>query len=87
MRAERLWILVIGLVVLAASTVIVFDRFRSAPKPAQRQRTAAAPDTVKSVYQYEVVREGPHDMQAFTQGLIFVDGFLYESTGGTGRSS
>ena len=50
----------------------------SQPAPA----TAAAP-----VYGYEVVREYPHDPEAFTQGLIFRDGFLYESTGQTGRSS
>jgi glutamine cyclotransferase len=34
-----------------------------------------------------VVREYPHDPQAFTQGLIYSDGFLYESTGPAGRSS
>lgn len=35
----------------------------------------------------EVVRELPHDPQAFTQGLLYRDGFLYESTGLNGRSS
>lgn len=39
------------------------------------------------VYGYEVVKAYPHDPQAFTQGLLFHDGFLYESTGGDGRSS
>ncbi len=29
----------------------------------------------------------PHDPQAFTQGLVYEDGFLYESTGLHGRSS
>jgi glutamine cyclotransferase len=29
----------------------------------------------------------PHDPQAYTQGLVFVDGHLYESTGLNGRSS
>ena len=32
-------------------------------------------------------RSWPHDRAAFTQGLIFRDGFLYESTGLNGRSS
>lgn len=36
---------------------------------------------------YRVVRSYPHDTQAFTQGLIFLDGHLYESTGIAGRSS
>lgn len=39
------------------------------------------------VLAYEVVRSYPHDPQAFTQGLIYRDGVLYESTGLNGRSS
>ncbi len=34
-----------------------------------------------------VLRRYPHDRNAFTQGLIWHDGFLYESTGGYGKSS
>jgi len=36
---------------------------------------------------YEIVHTYPHDSRAFTQGLIYVDGHLYESTGLNGRSS
>ncbi len=36
---------------------------------------------------YRVVHAYPHDGNAFTQGLIFLDGKLYESTGLYGRSS
>lgn len=36
---------------------------------------------------YRVVHAYPHDAQAFTQGLVFADGQLYESTGLNGRSS
>ena len=36
---------------------------------------------------YRIVHVYPHDSKAFTQGLIFVHGFLYESTGLNGRSS
>lgn len=36
---------------------------------------------------YTVVRSYPHDAGAFTQGLEYVDGMLYESTGLNGRSS
>jgi glutamine cyclotransferase len=39
------------------------------------------------VYGYTVVNSYPHDPQAFTQGLIFRDGVLYESTGLNGQSS
>jgi len=38
-------------------------------------------------YTYRVVNVYPHDRRASTQGLIYSDGFLYESTGGHGRSS
>jgi glutamine cyclotransferase len=38
-------------------------------------------------YGYQIVKTYPHDSSAFTQGLIYVDGFLYESTGIAGRSS
>jgi glutaminyl-peptide cyclotransferase len=36
---------------------------------------------------YEVVRVYPHARDAFTQGLIYLDGYLYESTGLNGASS
>jgi len=38
-------------------------------------------------YGYRVIRSYPHDRQAFTQGLFFADGCLYEGTGLHGRSS
>lgn len=40
-----------------------------------------------SVSDYNIVRTYPHDPNAFTQGLVFVDGHLYESTGRQGQSS
>src|SRR5258708_32946006 len=36
---------------------------------------------------YEIVHVYPHDPDAFTQGLVYVDGHLYESTGRNGKSS
>jgi glutamine cyclotransferase len=36
---------------------------------------------------YRVVHAYPHDEHAFTQGLVYVDGHLYESTGIRGQSS
>jgi len=87
MRSKRIGIIVIGLLALATSAVIVFKRFRSAratpPPPAAVRQTQA----VGSVFGYEIVGEYPHDAGAFTQGLIYLDGFLYESTGITGRSA
>src|SRR4051794_17948712 len=39
------------------------------------------------IYGFKVVKEYPHDRDAFTQGLLFHDGFLYESTGKEGQST
>lgn len=39
------------------------------------------------VYSYQIQRVYPHDPQAFTQGLQYVDGVLYEGTGQNGKSS
>ncbi|MFN2511334.1 MAG: glutaminyl-peptide cyclotransferase [Pyrinomonadaceae bacterium] len=38
-------------------------------------------------YSYEIVNTWPHDKDAYTQGLVFHDGKLLESTGQEGRSS
>lgn len=39
------------------------------------------------VQSFKVVKSYPHDRDAFTQGLFFHDGFLFEGTGLRGRSS
>lgn len=54
-----------------------------AEAPAPSQATAQEPPTQTA----RVIRVYPHDRTAFTQGLIFLDGRLYESTGLVGRSS
>ncbi|MET0626594.1 MAG: glutaminyl-peptide cyclotransferase [Pyrinomonadaceae bacterium] len=46
----------------------------------------AAADKV-AMYGYEVVNTFPHDPAAFTQGLVFHDGALLESTGLEGEST
>lgn len=38
-------------------------------------------------YTYEIINSYPHDPAAFTQGLIYLDGELYEGTGLYGQSS
>ena len=45
----------------------------------------AAPSLASDTYR--IVHTYPHDRQAFTQGLIYTDGHLYESTGLEGHSS
>jgi len=48
-----------------------------------------APTTsnITPVYSYNVVNTYPHDRSAFTQGLVFEGGVLYEGTGLNGRST
>jgi len=41
----------------------------------------------QQTYTYKVIHDYPHDQGAFTQGLIYLDGHLYESTGLKGQSS
>jgi glutaminyl-peptide cyclotransferase len=43
--------------------------------------------TVPATLDFEVVARHPHDPDAFTQGLLFHDGRLFESTGLEGRST
>jgi glutaminyl-peptide cyclotransferase len=38
-------------------------------------------------YTYQVVHTYPHDRTAFTEGLFYLNGYLYESTGLEGQSS
>ena len=49
--------------------------------------TASNSSAAVAKHGYQVVNAYPHDAGAFTQGLIFVDGKLYEGTGQEGRSS
>ncbi len=42
---------------------------------------------VVPVYTYKVINAYPHDRSAFTQGLVFEDGVLYEGTGLYGYST
>ena len=49
--------------------------------------TQDAPAAASTRYAYRVIASHPHNPEAFTQGLLFADGKLYESTGGYGQSS
>ncbi len=53
--------------------------FSQSPRPIPVKRP--------SEYTFKIVRAFPHDRAAFTQGLAYRDGFLYEGTGLHGQSS
>jgi len=56
------------------------------PAPAQNVEAPAA-ERAPPVYNYRIVATYPHDPRAYTQGLVFLDGQLYESTGQVGQST
>jgi glutaminyl-peptide cyclotransferase len=51
----------------------------NSPKPpTNSSKPAAVP-----AYDFQIIKEYPHDAKAFTQGLEYNNGFLYEGTGGS----
>lgn len=44
-------------------------------------------DSAPEIYTYKIINTYPHDKGAYTQGLEFFNGFLYEGTGRPGSSS
>jgi glutamine cyclotransferase len=65
--------------VLAAVALVALVCLPGGSVPA---RAAGVPE-----YSATIVKTYPHDPQAFTEGLLYHDGFLYESTGREGQSS
>ncbi len=59
---------------------------RSESRATPSQDQAAVPFRVTN-YSYEIIKAYPHDPAAFTQGLVYYQGDLYESTGLNGQSS
>lgn len=56
-------------------------------KPAETSTpTATEATTAPATITWDVVKEYPHDPTAFTEGLEYKDGFLYEGTGQYGSS-
>jgi glutamine cyclotransferase len=49
-------------------------------------KNTSSNDTAQLLYTYEVVKVYPHDTDAFTEGLVFENGMLYEGTGLYGES-
>src|SRR5215467_2606161 len=61
----------------ALAFAVVCSSFSQTPMP-----PSASPQ-----YTFKIVHAYPHDSQAFTQGLVYHNGFFYEGTGLNGRSS
>jgi glutamine cyclotransferase len=83
----------IGLVIAVIAAVVIVTLWMRPGSSVQvggaGPSSAAAPTVpgeAREVY-YEVVGSYPHDTQAFLQGLVWHNGYLYESTGLEGRST
>ena len=64
------------------------EQAAATPPAAQATQTSPSIGAVRPAIQgYEIVTTYPHDTTAFTQGLFFWEGILYESTGQYGEST
>ena len=66
--------------------LVACDRIAPAASPAA-PGAASTGSGHTAQYTYEIVHTYPHDRGAFTEGLLYLNGFLYESTGLNGQSS
>lgn len=71
-------------VVASQSTPIPTVPPTETPTPTATPTPTPAPPIT---YTYRIVNTYPHDPEAFTQGLVYYDGLLYEGTGRWGESS
>ncbi|MBN1566842.1 MAG: glutaminyl-peptide cyclotransferase [Acidobacteria bacterium] len=77
---KKLWPIILTVcVLLAVAVALQLPCGQSAHKD---QPLVPVPE-----YSYKVIHAYPHDPGAYTQGLVYLNGFLYESTGQNGRSS
>ena len=72
----------IALLLATHASCLTPSDYGAGPAILQPQQPAEIP-----TYSYRIVQSFPHDPTAFTQGLLYDDGFLYESTGQYGQSS
>lgn len=69
----------------ALTSILIFAVAALCAREENGQRRGGA--ATAPVFGYQVVRSYPHDPGAFTQGLVYFDGHLFEGTGLNGRSS
>lgn len=68
---------------LAVIACFIIAGCNNEPKPSNNTNDTAtiAASNVPAMIPYDIVNEYPHDPAAFTEGLEFKDGILYEGTG------
>jgi glutamine cyclotransferase len=72
--------------IFATGLALLLSVVASADLPSAREETQSAAGPLP-IHGYTVVKTYPHDRDAFTQGLQYLDGGLFEGTGLRGRSS
>jgi glutamine cyclotransferase len=77
----------LALLLLWSLTMSLFPGCRPPSAPDSPASTEEAGPSGVPVYGYKVISTYPHDKNAFTQGLAYEGGFLYEGTGLHGRST
>ncbi len=82
-KSRVLLIISIALVIVLIILGVVLVLTLSQPE----RVVSSIPLVLEPQMTYEVVNAFPHDPDSFTQGLIFLDGVLYESSGLYGESS
>jgi glutamine cyclotransferase len=77
-------VFLIGLLLLAGAALACSSSVTEQP-----QLTPSPSPTLAAIsyYGYEIVHAYPHDPGAWTEGLVYENGFLYEGTGREGHSS
>jgi glutamine cyclotransferase len=87
-------VLVVGALAFSLSTLVPFNGSSPTPTPTQTPPPTSATPTISpaptldpstsngpTIYTYKIVKTYRHDPSAFTEGLVFDNGVLYESTG------
>jgi len=75
-------LILVGIVILITAVIVMMVVLKQPERP-----ISSLPENLDRYMTYEIVNNYPHDPKAFTQGLVYLDGFLYESTGLYGESS
>jgi len=89
-RRSRVSIVTLALIAAAGVVLLIVSLLRDGPEnlpnAASNNNNRGTSDARAQQGSFEVVSSYPHDPTSFTQGLVWHDGALYESTGLEGQS-
>ena len=69
------------LIIFILIAVLCISSCSDIPEIQNNKQTVGQTTSQKvTVYTYQIVNKYPHDRDAFTQGLVFEDGIIYEGT-------